>query len=164
MACSPGGRFFRLSLILIPFPPPLPTGVRTAVPTLSPAAFFSSTLVELAATRDIVPESTARTTTDARFIVFYSISISEASTPGLAVARSDGTWTDPFHPAFLYLTRKCTCIVFRPKLYLEMLQEFVEGPAPELYNPSIRQQSALYLGTALGGGPLKDFLILEKKT
>src|SRR5579884_185120 len=42
-ACSPGGRFLRSSAIRIPFF----AGVRVAVPTLCPCAFFNSTVVLL---------------------------------------------------------------------------------------------------------------------
>src|ERR1700751_2865657 len=44
-ACSPGGRFLRSSLILMPFF----ASFKVAVPTLSPLAFFNSTVVDLPA-------------------------------------------------------------------------------------------------------------------
>src|ERR1700723_2931559 len=46
-ACSPGGRFFRSSLMVTPAPPLF--SVMVAVPALAPLASFISTLTELAA-------------------------------------------------------------------------------------------------------------------
>src|SRR4051795_9362612 len=69
MACSPGGKSFKFSLILIPFAPALPTALSTAVPIFSPEALLRDTLVVSAACRHNPPAAAARSIADVRFII-----------------------------------------------------------------------------------------------